>query len=308
MNRNRQLMTYGALSAAVIFWGLSFVATKIALEQIPPFPLIALRFALAAAMFLLLMLRRGLPSFTKRDHLKVLFIAAFEPGLYFVFETLGLQLTSAAKTALIIATIPIAVLILAALLLGERTSPKRFIGIGLSLVGITVLMAGDRQLSFQMEGALLGDLFVFGAVLSAAFYIVLTRRMVKHHSAVDITSMQVIYGALFFLPAGLFQLPDVQWAAIGYRALAALLYLTLFATVAAFLCYNYALKNVPASRAAVFINGIPVVTALGAWMLLGEMLSGLQVLGGVLVLAGVYLANRPSRKSDDPSDPEVFQG
>jgi len=64
----------------------------------------------------------------------------------------------------------------------------------------------------------------------------------------------------------------------------ALLYLTIFATIGAFLCYNYALTKIPAFRAAVFINGIPVVTALGAWILLGESLTVVQAAGGVLVI------------------------
>jgi drug/metabolite transporter (DMT)-like permease len=67
-----------------------------------------------------------------------------------------------------------------------------------------------------------------------------------------------------------------------------------FATVGAFFCYNYALSKLPAVRAAVFINGIPVVTALGAWLILGEKLTLLQVGGGALVLISVALANFPS--------------
>ena len=77
------------------------------------------------------------------------------------------------------------------------------------------------------------------------------------------------------------------------RSVEALLYLTIFATIGAFLCYNYALSRIPASRAAVFINGIPVVTALGAWIVLGESLTPVQAAGGVLVLCAVFLTNLP---------------
>ena len=71
----------------------------------------------------------------------------------------------------------------------------------------------------------------------------------------------------------------------------ALAYLAVFSTVVAFLCYNYALTQFPAARAALFINGIPVVTAIGAWALLGEVLTPIQVLGGALVLGAVFFSS-----------------
>jgi drug/metabolite transporter (DMT)-like permease len=74
----------------------------------------------------------------------------------------------------------------------------------------------------------------------------------------------------------------------------AAIYLTVFATVGAFLCYNFALSQVPASRAAVFVNGIPVVTAIGAWVLLDERLTVIQTGGGGLVLVAVFLTNLPA--------------
>lgn len=100
----------------------------------------------------------------------------------------------------------------------------------------------------------------------------------------------------------LWELPELQWSSISGRSLVALAYLTVFATFGAFLCYNYGLTKVPASRASVFINGIPVVTALGAWLLLDEKLTMLQITGGLLVLFGVYLANL----SGTQTEPQKF--
>ena len=106
--------------------------------------------------------------------------------------------------------------------------------------------------------------------------------------------MQIIYGAVFFAPLFLWELPSIDWAAISGRSTAALVYLAFFATLAAFLCNNYALSRIPASQASVFINGIPVVTVLSAWFLLGEVLTGLQLAGGALVLLAVFLTNLPA--------------
>jgi len=291
LSGDRQFGAYLALCSAVIFWGVSFVATKIALESIPTFTLILARFALAGCVFLILMIIRGFPRLTLKEHGRVILIALCEPGLYFTFETIGLQHTTAPMASLIIATIPVTVLILSGLFLGERTRLAGIVGMGASLGGIAVLIIADPQFNCAVSGHLLGDLLIFGAVLSATFYIIFARSLGKNHSAVEFTGLQTIYGALMFVPAFLWELPVVKWGEISTRSVTALVFLTLFATIGAFLCYNHALTRFPATRAAIFINGIPVVTALSAWALLGERLTLVQLGGGAMVLVGVFLAN-----------------
>ena len=119
---------YIALFAAVLFWGLSFVATKVALESFTTFTLIFARFFLASCILTALILRQGFPRLGRREHAKLFLTALFQPGLYFTFETLGLQHTSAPMASLIIATVPIAVLVTAFLFLGERTGPRSILG------------------------------------------------------------------------------------------------------------------------------------------------------------------------------------
>ena len=265
-----------------------------ALESIPLFTLIFLRFIISAMVLLILMIHLGMPTFTRREHLKMLLLAFFDPGLYFIFETIGLKYTSAANASLIIATVPLAVLVLSMLFLRERTSLKGIAGICLSIIGITILMAGDPKFAWKLDGHALGDLMVFGAVCTAALYSIFSRNLGQSHSALKITAVQFIYGTLFYTPAFLWEFPGLQWAGISIRSWGALAYLTFFATIGAFLCYNYALSKLPATRAAIFINGIPVVTAIAAWLLLGEKLTLIQVGGGALVLFAVGLTNWPN--------------
>ena len=293
-NRFRE---YIALNLAVLFWGFSFVATKIALESFTLFTLIFIRFGLASCIFLAILAHRGFPRFSKKDHKKFFIVALFEPGLYFVFETLGLQHTTAPKAALIIATVPVVVMIFATIFLRERIKLPGLLGMGISLTGIFVLIVGDQNFKWALGDHLFGDLLIFGAVVSAALYIVSARSLGKNHSALEFTSMQIIYGAILYAPAFLWELPNTDWLLISGRSIEALVFLTLFSTAGAFLCYNYALSKVPATQASVFINGIPVVTAFGAWILLGEKLTLIQAWGGLLVLLGVFLTNFPDLKS-----------
>lgn len=287
-------LTYLALATAVFFWGLSFVVTKIALQSFTPFCLIFFRFFFASIFFIILLWRTGFPTLTGNTITSLLLLAIMQPGLYFLCETTGLQYTSATKTSLIIATIPVTVLVLSALFLKERLRPFNVLGIIMSLAGVALLVFGDEAQS-KANGMFIGDLLIFGAVLAASGYMILTRRLGESLTSLQITGMQIIFGALLFFPAFLWDLPKFNRQTVSDESLIALIVLTVFATIGAFFCYNYALTRIPAAQAAVCINGIPLVTACGAWVLLGETLSAVQLTGGAIILVAVFLANHAPR-------------
>jgi len=296
INTNNKMMTYIALLCTILVWGLSFIGTKIALTSFTPFVYIFLRFSLAAVFFLFLLLRRGFPKLNARDHKKLFIIAFFEPGLYFTFETIGLTYTTASKASIIISIVPIMVMLLARMILKERINAKSLLGILLSIIGIMVLVLCDPKFSWAFEGSFIGDIFILGAVISASFYMVFARDLGKRLSSVEITSFQTLYGTIFFTPLFILNAGTIQWAQVSLIAVAAVVFLAIFATILGFLFYNYALTQIPATRAAVFLNGIPVITAMSAWIILDERLTLLQGMGGILVLAAVLVANMPDKK------------
>ena len=197
MKIENSLLTYLALAIAVLFWGLSFVATKIALQSFTPFCLIFFRFFAASIFFTILLWRTGFPPLTGKTLKSLLLLTLMQPGLYFLFETTGLQYTSATKTSLIIATIPIVVLVLSALYLHERLRPLNILGIILSLIGVVLLVLGGKH-QVAADGILLGDILIFGAVLAASIYMIMTRRLGESLTSLQITGMQIIFGALLF--------------------------------------------------------------------------------------------------------------
>lgn len=293
----KKVTTYIALTLTTLFWGLSFIAVKIALTGFTPFAYMFLRFALASVFFLVLMLVRGFPKLEAGDHKKLFLIGLFEPGLYFIFETFGLTYTTASKASIIIAALPVIVLLLARLFLNEKISGKSVWGVILSMAGIIILILGDPKFSISSAGAVIGDVLIFGAVISAAFYMIIARDLGQKLSAFEITSFQVFYGTILFAPLFLINIGSVQWTGISVSAAGAVVFLAVFATVLAYLFNNYALTQIPASQAAVFINGIPVVTTIGAWFILDERLTLLQAAGGVLVLIAVMVANKPAGRT-----------
>jgi drug/metabolite transporter (DMT)-like permease len=281
-----------ALGTAVLFWGISFVATKVALGSMTPASYMFLRFVAAAIPFAGIMAARGLPRLSPKAHLRLALIALFEPGLYFIFETTGLERTSAPKASIIIAMTPVVVALVSRIFLKERLSRRASIGAAVSIVGVAVLVLADPGSGMAETQARLGDLLVGLAVLSAAFYMVVVRSIAEDVDTFTITAFQVLYGALFFALLYFVTPGRIALDSIPTDAAISILFLALFATIAAFFAYNYALSKITAGQAAVALNGIPVVTAITAWIVLGEVLTLLQAAGGVLVLVGVTVANR----------------
>ncbi|MGI6422547.1 MAG: DMT family transporter [Syntrophomonadaceae bacterium] len=288
------LSTYAALTLTMLVWGLSFIGTKIALGSFTPFVCIFLRFSLASLFFLLVFIVQGFPKLSLEQHRKLILTALFQPGLYFAFETIGLTYTTASTASIILALVPIAVLILAHLILKEAISGYNVAGILLSVLGIILLVWGG-SFNWSWQGYLLGNLLILGAVFSAAFYMVMARDLGKSLSSLQITGFQVLYGTLIFAPFFFYYLPQVQWAQVSLHSYGAIVFLSLFCTIGGFLAYNYALTRIEASRASVFINGVPVVTAVGAWFILNEKLTLLQMGGGALVLLAVFISNIPAQ-------------
>lgn len=296
MPSKSNLAVHFSLFLTVVFWGLSFVAIKIVLQSFSPFVYVFLRFSLASLFFLIYLLCRGFPTLDFNTHKKLMLLALFEPSLYFTLETLGLTYTTASKASIIIATVPIIVMILDHVIFKEAISRRNVMGILLSFLGITVLVVGEPGFTWSLDGTLYGDLLIMAAVISTSFYMIVARSLGKTLSSVEITSFQMFYGTLFFAPLFLLQLPSTSWSGISLQSIIALIFLTICATIGGFLCYNYALTKITTSSAAVVQNGIPLVTALAAWIILGETLTAVQISGGLLALFGVLWTNLGQRK------------
>lgn len=288
-------ITYVSLIAAVLFWGSSFAATKLVLQEFSVQGYMFFRFAAASLLFLLLLFWRGFPRISGRDHLRLFLVAFFEPGLYFLFETEGLNLTGAADAALIIASAPVVVGILSRVLLGERQSRRTLLGAALSIIGVTVIVYGSG-VAENSQSSLMGNLLVVAAVVAAALYMITARSLSGRVSTLHITAFQIFYGAIFFAPLFALRADRMIWEGITYRSITALLFLVFGATLIAFLAYNRALKEITAAKASVWLNGIPVVAALTAWLLLGERLGWQHLLGGFLVVSGVFYASGGVRR------------
>ena len=288
-------VVYIALFLTVLFWGSSFVAVKIVLQSIPPSAYMFLRFTAASLVFIIILYRKNAIKLGLKNHLKLFSVALFEPGLYFMLETAGIQRTSASSASIIIGAVPAAVALAAAVFLKEKIGIKSWFGIILSMAGIALLTIFDNTGSSEETATLTGNIIVFAAVIAAAGYMITVRKIAPDFGALEITGWQIIYGALIFLPFFIRDFSNISWIGITAESIGALLFLILFATLTAFVCYNFALTKIEASRAAMFINGIPLVTVIVSTLVLKETITAVQITGGIIIISGVSLANFDKR-------------
>lgn len=288
-------LAYGGLVLTPLFWAGNAVVARGAVDHIPPMSMSFWRWVLALAILLPV----GLPGAWRqrrliREHwgsmlaLATFSVAAFNSLLYIAAVT-----TTATNIALINATIPIMVALLAWLLLGDRTRPIQAIGILLALLGILAVVGRGELATFTELRTQPGDLWMVGAVFSWGLFSVLLRRQAVPLPALTFLTVQIALGTLVILPFYLIDLLFISGGFELHRGTAVpLLYFAIFPGILAYAFWNHGVHKVGPARAAMFMYLTPVFAAVMAGIFLGERLSLFHLVGGLLILAGLFLATR----------------
>ena len=293
-----------AIIVCVLFWGFSFISTKIAVVVFPPMTLGALRFALAV-VFLFFIKRKKAPEekLNRKDIPLLAGAGLFGVTLYFFFENTGVSLVPASEASIITAAIPVIILI--AEWVSEKIASRRKTGdrpagsvdakarlrkTVFSAAGALISLAGVGLVvgvSFSLSGTAIGYVFMAATCICWVCYCFLTRPLFAHHSRIFIVFWQSTAGLLGFLP---FALTDVSWRMPGLQVWGHIAFLGICCSALGYWFYAIALETLGVGTSSVFINFIPVVTALAGFFILGERLLPLQWFGAALVFAGVYMA------------------
>jgi drug/metabolite transporter (DMT)-like permease len=284
-----------SLLMANVFWGCTFVAFKIANVSLEPLAIIFIRLLISIPfLFLFAWLTGRMMKIRREDYKLLILLAIAEPLVYFIGEAFGLSLVSSTLGAIIISTIPLFMPIAAYFFLKERLSLTNVIGLIVSFGGvIMVVLASDGRFSGNMKGILL----MFLAVLSAVAYTILAKKLIHRYNGIIITAWQSTLGAIMFLPLFLiFEVDRIDIASITPDSFWSVLYLAIFGSGLCFILFTYGLRELGASKANVFANLIPVVTAIVSFFLLKEAMPLIKVLGIVVVLTGLFLTQLSSFK------------
>ena len=297
MTRNNVLV--GSLSAlgCEALYGLSYVFTKQATQVGSELALLGWRFAVAFIVMSLLVLARVITVDLKGRGSRLwplLLVALCSPVVYYIGETVGISNTTASESGVFLACIPVAAVVASSLILRKSPTPFQVVGIGVTLIGILItVFAVGLTSSFSI----IGYGFLVAAVVSYALYMVFVDKA-DAYSGVEITYVMLAAGAIVFtvLAAGealitgtVGELLSLPFANVGF--LVAVLYQGIGCSIVAFFLSNLAVATIGVNRTSTFIGVSTVVSILSGALLLGERLTAWQIVGAVVIVAGVYVAN-----------------
>ena len=294
-------MTYGfttrrgrallALVAVMIVWGSTFVVTKAAMRQFPPFTLAFLRFAIAAVVLAPLLRRGALVELRQSVSAgRLLFLSFTGIAMFTAAFNFALVYGSAAQGALLYATVPAVVAICAVLFLKERLSRRHMFGIALSMAGAALIVANGEASVSDAPAPLLGAALMLATVVLWGAYTVVAKPIAAaNQTAVTFTLTAI--GALLLLPTSAFEIAAAGMPAATADAWLGVIYLAVFGSAGAYALYNFALRELDASTVGAFSNIDPLVGVLTAYLFLGETLSPMQAVGAAVVIVGMWLAS-----------------
>ncbi|WP_321514746.1 DMT family transporter [Marinifilum fragile] len=288
MNK-QSLMVYASIVLAMLFWSFSFVWVKIVYLVYNPITTVFLRLSISSALlFLIGKSLKRIQGIQKEDRIYLVLLAFFEPFLYFLGESFGLKLVSSTLGAVIISTIPLFSPIAAYLFHKEKISPKIALGILFSVVGVGVIIFNKQ---FDLVASPQGIALMFVAVAAAIGYSIVLKNLATKYNPLTLISYQNLIGIAFFLPLFLtFELNHFLNAEPTTEVWIALIELAVFASSLAFIFFTYGLKHLGINMSNIFINVIPVFTAIFAFFVLNESLTFQKMLGISIVISGLFLS------------------
>lgn len=279
----------------MIFWAFSFIWFKEANKSFPPITIVFIRLSFSVILLTTyLIITKSFLKIKKGDLKLFLMLAMFEPFFYFLGESFGLTYVSATVCSVLISTIPVFATIGAWLIFKERLKVINYAGIILSFIGVMVFILNrDGSLSYNIKGL---GLLSF-AVFSAVGYNLTLSRLVGSYSPVYIVNVQNLIGATLFLPLFLiFDFNHFINTRVTFNMFKPIIELSVFASCGAFILFAYSVKNIGISKANVFTNCIPVFTALFSFILMGDKLTLQNIIGMIVVIAGLFMSQMNGRQ------------
>lgn len=296
---------YVKLILTALFWGGTFVAGRLVAQNVGPFSIAFLRFAVASILLLLLTwrLEGRLPGMNKHQIILVIVLGMTGIFTYNVLFFKGLKLIEAGRAALIIATCPVFITLCSAFFLKEKINLIKGLGILISVCGAIVVVSRGNVKDIFAGSLGMGELYIFCCVLCWVAYSLTGVAAMKSLSPLACVSYSSAIGAIALsIPAvfeGLIQNIGRQsvtdWLCITY--------LGIFGTVIGFVWYYQGVERLGPTKAGLFINFVPVFGVLSAFLILGESITLSLATGAALVISGVYLTNKkPSPRRSAKQD------
>ena len=292
---------YLKLVLTTAFWGGAFIAGRHLAQLMPHFLAATGRFAIALVPLLAFAIgRRDLPRLTRRQLVATVLLGATGVFAYNAFFFAGLAHLPASRAALIVALSPVITMLVMRVLGRERWRRLRVVGVGISLVGVTlVITRGDPAAALGGDVGV-GELWMFLAVVAWVAYTLLGRFALEGLSAIAATAWSTLWGTLMLALPAVVELARGEAGWPDGASWLAIVYLGVCGTALAFVWYNQAVATIGPALATLYTNLVPVFAVLLSMLFLGERPAFATLAGGAMVVFGVWLANRAGAVTTRP--------
>jgi drug/metabolite transporter (DMT)-like permease len=280
-----------SLAAMLAMWSFNYVAAKTALRYFDGLTLAAFRIEIAGLILLpIYFLRRNGGKLTRRDVWTLSYLGWLLCANQ-LFFTVGLAYTTSGHSAMILAIGPILVLLLARAMKIEALTTAKIAGMALAFTGAAIL-AAENGFDLRRSPTLSGDLITLLGTTCFTFYVVLSKKVASKYDSIEMNAVNVFASAIVLLPLAIFLAVHRDWKSVPWEGWMGLLYMAAISSVAAYTLFYWALRYMEASRVAAVNYFQPIGAILVAALFLREVPTRHLLLGGVLILLGVYLAER----------------
>jgi drug/metabolite transporter (DMT)-like permease len=285
---NGGLVVYLCMLFSMTFWSFSFIWYKEVYYYYSPITTVFLRLIISSVLLLTTAAFLKKLNIKRKDFKLFLLTAFFEPFLYFLCESFGMQMVSSVTAAVIISTVPVFTCVIAASFLNETLTRINIIGIIISFLGVGFVIL---KKGMQFDASPFGICLMSLAVAAAIGYEVVLKKLTVIYEPITIIAIQNTIGAFLFAPLFfLFDFHVLLTTGISLAGIILVLKLAILASSLAFILYAYGVNSIGLSKANIFINLITVFTAVFAYLILNEKLSIAKIIGIVFVVCGLFFS------------------
>jgi drug/metabolite transporter (DMT)-like permease len=274
-----------------IIWGVNVAVVKVALAEFNPLTFNSLRFGISALLSWGMLGLTGARLLPQREDLpRIAFLGLLGHTLYQVLFISGTNLTTAANTALLLATIPVWVAALGAITREEASGPLTWAGIGMSILGIALVTAsGDLSLG---GSTWLGDIMVVSGTFFYALYTLKSKNLLNKYSPLQFSTWTMTIGALAMILVSLGQIKVQDWSAVGVVGWGGLAFSAGLAITLGYYVWTNGIQKLGSARTAIYNNLTPVTAMITSSLFLKEEIGVMQLAGAALIITGLYITRR----------------
>ena len=293
LDRER-LLAYAGLAFAVLCWAANTVLARGVVKEVHPMALSFWRWAVALALILpfgFQYLKRDYPII-RNNKLRLSVLAFFSVAVYNSLLYVAAHFTTANNMSIVTATLPAITIVTAWLLIHEKPTSSEITGVIISALGMMGIIFKGSPANLYHLIFNYGDLLVVGSMVSWSLYSVFLRKFKILLHPVSLLTMTICLGIIFIAPFYLWEIIVTNDFSLSLQVLPIFLFLGIFPSILAYLCWNNGVAKVGPSTSAMFLYLLPIFAAFLAFTFLDEKIHLYHLSGGSLIFIGLYLANR----------------